>query len=301
MADDSLPSFSFPATHRRKVSAAFDGARLTSDGGVLLLTQADCRLDVAGQLARCVGDPRGPDPVIHSLGRILRTRILAIACGYEDANDLDTLRHDLGFKLAPGKLSDGPIGLASQPTMSGWENAPTTREIVRLSGALVDIYCASYPHWLRRSHSTSTIPSTSFTACRSYPFGMASWRALLPSDPCLRHVDRALSRDVPSHRQDAIQRRDRRPYSSAHPSRPPPLASHPRHPARRWPLWPSRADGVVRKERCRLCLSTAGQCPSACRSRHRHRSRAVAPLICDPWRQPATAISRGPICGEKLG
>jgi hypothetical protein len=144
MADDSLLSFSFPAIHRRKVTAAFDGGRLTSDGGVLLLAQAERRLDVAGQLARCIADPRDPSRVIHSLDSILRTRILAIACGYEDADDLDTLRHDPGFKLALGKLPDGPIGLASQPTMSRWENAPTTREIFRLTGALVDIYCASY-------------------------------------------------------------------------------------------------------------------------------------------------------------
>jgi hypothetical protein len=145
MADDSLLSFSFPAIHRRKVIAAFDGGRLTSDGGVLLLAQAERRLNIAGQLARCVADPRDPGRVIHSLDSILRTWILAIACGYEDADDLDTLRHDPGFKLALGKLPDGPVGLASQPTMSRWENAPTTREIFRLTGALVDIYCASYP------------------------------------------------------------------------------------------------------------------------------------------------------------
>jgi len=145
MDDDSLLSFSFPAIHRRKVTAAFDGGRLTSNGGVLLLAQAERRLDVAGQLARCIADPRDPGRVIHSLDSILRTRILAIACGYEDADDLDTLRHDPGFKLALGKLPEGPVGLASQPTMSRWENAPTTREIFQLTGALVDIYCASYP------------------------------------------------------------------------------------------------------------------------------------------------------------
>ncbi|NDB78058.1 MAG: IS1380 family transposase, partial [Verrucomicrobia bacterium] len=75
---------------------------------------------------------------------ILQARMLAIACGYEDADDLDHLRHDPGFKLAVGKLPDGAIGLASQPTMSRWENAPTTRELVRMMSAMVDIYCASY-------------------------------------------------------------------------------------------------------------------------------------------------------------
>jgi hypothetical protein len=144
MADDSVLAFSFPAIHGRKVTAAFDGGRLTSDGGVLLLAQAERRLGIAGRLASCIADPRDQGRVIHSLDGILRARILAIACGYEDADDLDTLRHDPGFKLALGKLPDGPVGLASQPTMSRWENAPTTRELVRLTGTLVDIYCASY-------------------------------------------------------------------------------------------------------------------------------------------------------------
>ena len=71
--------------------------------------------------------------------------MLAIACGYEDADDLDALRQDPGCKLALGELPAGAVGLASQPTMSRWENAPTTRELVRLTGALVDLHCARYP------------------------------------------------------------------------------------------------------------------------------------------------------------
>ena len=78
-----------------------------------------------------------------ALPLIPRARILAIACGYEDADDLDHLRHDPGFKLAVGKLPGGGIDLASQPTMSRWENAPTTRELVRMMDVMVDIYCAS--------------------------------------------------------------------------------------------------------------------------------------------------------------
>lgn len=145
MDSDSAPGFSFPAICRKKVTAAFDGGRLTSDGGVLLLAQAERQLGLAKRFAGCIADPRDPGRIVHDLGDILRARMLAIACGYEDADDLDTLRHDPGFKLALGKLPGGMIGLASQPTMSRWENAPTTRELVRLTGALVDLYCASYP------------------------------------------------------------------------------------------------------------------------------------------------------------
>jgi len=73
-----------------------------------------------------------------------RARILAIACGYEDADDLDHLRKDPAFRLACGRLPDTGNDLCSQPTISRWENTPTLREIVKLSGVLIDLYWASY-------------------------------------------------------------------------------------------------------------------------------------------------------------
>jgi hypothetical protein len=145
MIDDSVVAFGFPAICRKKVTAAFDGGRLTSDGGVLLLAQAERKMQICKQLAACIADPRDPSRVVHSLDDILRARVLAITCGYEDADDLDTLRDDPGFCLALGKLPGSGAGLASQPTMSRWENAPTTRELAKLMAAMVGIYCASYP------------------------------------------------------------------------------------------------------------------------------------------------------------
>jgi len=115
---DSAPVFSFPAVGRKKVTAAFDGGRLTSDGGVLLLAQAEREMAICGRLAACVADQRDPSRVVHKLDDILRARIFAIACGYEDADDLDALRDDPGFRLALGKLPGSGVGLASQPTMS---------------------------------------------------------------------------------------------------------------------------------------------------------------------------------------
>ena len=144
-SEGNATSFSFPAVHRKKVTAAFDGGRITSDGGVLLLAQAERAMGICAQLASCIADPRDPTRVIHTLPDILRARILAIACGYEDADDLDALRHDPGFRLALGKLPESGAGLASQPTMSRWENAPTTRELARMMSAMVAVYCASYP------------------------------------------------------------------------------------------------------------------------------------------------------------
>ena len=92
-----------------------------------------------------IADPRNPLLVTHSVIDILRARMLAIACGYEDADDLDHLRSDPGFKLACGRLPDSGADLCSQPTMSRWENAPSLREVVRMTYAMIDTYCASYP------------------------------------------------------------------------------------------------------------------------------------------------------------
>jgi hypothetical protein len=91
-----------------------------------------------------IADRRHPALITHGVADILRARMLAIACGYEDADDLDHLRTDPGFKLACGQLPDSGRDLCSQPTMSRWENAPTLREVVRLTYAMIDIYCASY-------------------------------------------------------------------------------------------------------------------------------------------------------------
>ena len=167
MPDDTIEAFGFPAVGRKKVAAAFDGGRITSDGGVMLLAAAERRMGIAQQLASLIADPRNPLFVTHSVPDILRARILAIACGYEDADDLDRLRSDPALKLACGHLPDSGRDLCSQPTMSRWENAPNLREVVRLTYAMVDIYCASYCRPPAPSRWTSTIPSMSCTGISS--------------------------------------------------------------------------------------------------------------------------------------
>ena len=144
MTDDNLLPFAFPVVERKKITAAFDGGRISSDGGVMLLAQADRRLGVADRLARVIPDGRDPDRVTHLLPDILRARIFAIACGYEDADDLDRLRFDPAFKLACGRLPDTGVDLCSQPTISRWENAPALRDLIRLMRVMVDLSCASY-------------------------------------------------------------------------------------------------------------------------------------------------------------
>ena len=68
MIEDSLLPFSFPAVGRKKITAAFDGGRITSDAGVMLLGQAERRLGVADKFAAVIADPRNPLLITHSLG-----------------------------------------------------------------------------------------------------------------------------------------------------------------------------------------------------------------------------------------
>jgi hypothetical protein len=144
MIDDSLLPFSLPSVHRKKITAAFDGGRISSDGGVMLLGLAERRIGIAARLAAEITDRRDPTRVVHALSDILRARILAVACGYEDADDLDYLRSDPALKLACGHLPDSGRDLCSQPTMSRCENAPSLREVIRLMRAMVGLYCRSY-------------------------------------------------------------------------------------------------------------------------------------------------------------
>jgi hypothetical protein len=146
MVEDTLLPFSLPSVQRKKITAAFDGGRMTSDGGVMLLAAIESSLGIATRLASVITDARNPALVSHSVADILRARMLAIACGYEDGDDLDHLRTDPGFKLACGRLPNTGRDLCSQPTVSRLENTPDLRQVIRLSYALVDLYCASYPH-----------------------------------------------------------------------------------------------------------------------------------------------------------
>ena len=144
MIDDTTPLFSFPAVEGKKVTAAFDGGRISSDGGVMLFSLAERRLGVAERLARCIPDRRDPWRIAHTIADMICARVFAICCGYEDGDDLDDLRHDLAFKLACGRLPDTGRDLCSQPTLSRLENAPDLKGVIRLTYALVDQWMASY-------------------------------------------------------------------------------------------------------------------------------------------------------------
>jgi hypothetical protein len=132
MTDDNRLSFNLPSVSRKKVTAAFDGGRLSSDSGVMPLALADRRRAMLITLAALIADHRDPSHITRTVADVVRARMLAIGCGYPDRNDFDRLRVDPAFKLACGRLPDTGGDLCSQPTISRWENAPTLREIIRL-------------------------------------------------------------------------------------------------------------------------------------------------------------------------
>jgi hypothetical protein len=134
----------------KPVHAAFDGGRLTSDGGVLVLAEIDRRLGIAERLARCITDPRAPERVHHTLVEMIRFRALLIAAGYPDANDCGALRADPAFKLAVGRLPESGADLCSQPTMSRLENLPGPTALKRMMAALVELFCDSFAEVPRR-------------------------------------------------------------------------------------------------------------------------------------------------------
>src|SRR5262245_41215413 len=127
----------------RPVVVEVNDAPLTSDAGLLPLRQLDQRLGFTRQLADALHDPRDPDLIDHPLLDLLRMRLYGILAGYEDQNDHDALRRDPVFKLVADRLPTGP-DLASQPTLSRFENAVTIADLKRLRDVLLDQFIASF-------------------------------------------------------------------------------------------------------------------------------------------------------------
>ena len=117
-AEDTLLAFDLPSIGKKKVTAAFDGGQISSDGGALLLAGADKRLGLIDRLAAIIPDHRDPALITHTMADILRARVIAIACGYPDANDLDRLRHD--------RPSSWPVGGCPTAAMT-WHRSPRCR------------------------------------------------------------------------------------------------------------------------------------------------------------------------------
>lgn len=145
MTECNRAALFFSSLSRRKISADFDGGRLTSDGGGLLLREVDRRIGLTRRLAECVTDPRDPAKVVHDVQTLLAQRIFAIAMGYEDLNDHETLRTDPIMQVLAEHAPDvGAQPLASPSTLCRFENRITRQSLARMSGVLVDLFIASF-------------------------------------------------------------------------------------------------------------------------------------------------------------
>jgi len=128
----------FPELCERPVVAEFDQRQGSSDGGAILLGAADRRLGLTAALAASLEDAREPGKVQHELIELLRQRVLAVACGYADGNDAARLASDPVHKLLVGRDPIDGEDLASQPTLSRFENGRDRRQLFRLTEALAN-------------------------------------------------------------------------------------------------------------------------------------------------------------------
>jgi hypothetical protein len=132
--------FVFPSFDRRKIEASFQGGEVSSDGGVLLLREADRRLGLCKALDAALPDPRDPELITHEQIDLLRQRIYGLALGYEDLNDHDTLRHDLAWQSAVER--DQALG--SSPTLCRLEARASRRSAVAMHAVLLEKFIASF-------------------------------------------------------------------------------------------------------------------------------------------------------------
>jgi hypothetical protein len=144
MTQESQIVLPFARLSGKDLHADFDGGTLSSDGGVLFFREIEAQIGIIRRLAGALDDPRDARYTDHSYEEMLRQRIFQMVCGYEDANDCTPLRHDPAFKAACGRLplSDDP--LASQPSISRFENAARRSELYRMAQAVFDTFVASY-------------------------------------------------------------------------------------------------------------------------------------------------------------
>jgi len=134
----------FSSLNRQKVVADFDGGRITSDAGAVLLREVDRRIGLMDAINACIPDPRNPERIIHDQRTLLAQRVFAIALGYEDLNDHQTLRDDPLFQAVTDRGIDQEVPLASPSTLCRLENRITRKSLFAMAKVFVDQFIASH-------------------------------------------------------------------------------------------------------------------------------------------------------------
>jgi len=128
----------------KTIELSFNGERISSDGGLLLLRELDKKLNLLSSASNCILDGRDERYIDYSVKELLIQRVFQIAAGYEDCNDCNDLREDMILKMCADRLPQSDNDLASQPTMSRLENSVTRSDLIRLGKCLVDNFIGSY-------------------------------------------------------------------------------------------------------------------------------------------------------------
>ena len=137
MTPDTIPqTVLFPDLFNKPLFAQFHQEQASSDGGAILLKAAERTYGLVKALAGCLFDTRAPDKIRHTLADLFGQRIFGIACGHPDCNDAKRLADDPIHKLLLGRDPDAGEPLASQPTLSRFENAVNRCALLRMADEL---------------------------------------------------------------------------------------------------------------------------------------------------------------------
>ena len=139
MTEQSVQTLLFPALFTKPLVATFDTPHQSSDGGAILLKTIDDELSLTARLAACLPEWRQAGKIAHDLPTLIRQRCFGLACGYADANDAAQLKADPIHKLLVGRDPRTDPDLASQPTLSRFENRVGPRDLYRLTQTLADV------------------------------------------------------------------------------------------------------------------------------------------------------------------
>ena len=144
MTDCNRPTLSFSSLGPKALVADFQGGRLTSDAGALLLREVGEQTGLFRALDQAIPDPRDPALIVHDQRALIAQRIIALALGYEDLNDHHALRTDPALQAAAGAVPDEAAPLASPATLCRLENRIDRPTLIRIAGALVEQFIASH-------------------------------------------------------------------------------------------------------------------------------------------------------------
>ena len=144
MAEQGVQTLLFPKLFDKPLVATFDTPQQSSDGGAILLKTIDDELGLTARLAACLPEGRQAGKIEHDLPTLIRQRCFGLACGYTDANDAAQLKADPIHKLLVGRDPETGPALASQPTLSRFENAVGPRDVYRLTQTLAEVVIAHH-------------------------------------------------------------------------------------------------------------------------------------------------------------